>query len=874
MGEGIDIVIPIYNAYDDLNICLDSVYKYTDLHKNRLILINDNSSDERIKSYLDSQQKKHVIVIHNGENKGFSNNINIGMAQSENRDVILLNSDTVVTENWVEKIAKCAYSDSSIGTVTPLSNNATLCSVPNFCEENILPEGMTIDQAAAIVEECSLKKYPRITVANGFCMFVKREVINTIGNFDADTFGRGYGEENDFCNRAEQMGYIHVMCDDTYIYHSGTKSFVSKEKEDYIREHEQILYKRYPFQMQKNVEHCRDNPNGWVGHNVDFHLDINNGKRNILFLLQSNFDLGLSDNIGGVQIHVKHLVNGMKNSANIFVVARNGDYLKVSVYIGDKEHVFKFWIGKNPSYPIIRDRELAKVFANILEGFNIDLVHVHHTLSTSLDIFNETSKRNIPIVFSIHDFYSICPNQVLTEIDGEVCIGKSNLQCEKCLSVTRDVYEGIRFLEKWRKEYSRILDSCKLIIAPSEVAKNIICQYYPKIKEKILIIEHGIDNKFYFAEDLIKTEQKDDLKWKVVMIKTDCKCCFMAVEVSSDINPDKVIFRVTDKLNKRIYLPSNFGINNFVELTEKRFFGFIPSDGLAEGKLRIDILVKRANKVYINENIKYTFDYSPVIDEKKIKIAFIGGINKDKGSENIIELIQKGHQNIEWYIFGGIGDQKLYNLKKNNLTKTSFYHSEDIGLHLKNHTIDIICLLSKVPETFSYTLSEAVRSGIPVIVTDLGALGERCIKYKYGWVVSSSNTVNEVLNIIENIIANRGILESQKQYLKALSTKSIDQMIEEYGKQYDLIFDQKESKIKYIAHKKNMEFINDANVKSYVMNLNGLNNNMLSYAKMDREICEYRHFQTTLAYKIIIKFQKVNFPYKEKLRQKLIKFVK
>lgn len=152
MGKGVDIIIPIYNAYDELIICINSVYKYTNLRENRLVLINDNSPDERIKLYLDNLQKENVIIIHNVENRGFANNINIGMAQSENRDVILLNSDTVVTKNWVEKIVTCAYSDRSIGTVTPLSNNATLCSVPSFCKENTLPEGMTIDQAAVIMK--------------------------------------------------------------------------------------------------------------------------------------------------------------------------------------------------------------------------------------------------------------------------------------------------------------------------------------------------------------------------------------------------------------------------------------------------------------------------------------------------------------------------------------------------------------------------------------------------------------------------------------------------------------------------------------------------------------------------------------------------
>lgn len=268
----VDIIIPIYNAFEKLQRCLQSIYCHTNLTENRLILINDKSSDMRIAPYLDNQMRDNIIVIHNNANKGFSNNVNLGMKQSADRDVILLNSDTVVTERWVEKMVQCAYRDNSIGTVTPLSNNATICSVPRFCEENTLPEGIDIDQMAAIVEECSLRKYPRIPVANGFCMYIKREVIDTIGDFDAGTFGRGYGEENDFCNRAEQGGYVHVMCDDTYIYHSGTQSFSTEEKMTYIKEHDRILYERYPKQMRKNAIYCKINPNGWVGRNISYHI--------------------------------------------------------------------------------------------------------------------------------------------------------------------------------------------------------------------------------------------------------------------------------------------------------------------------------------------------------------------------------------------------------------------------------------------------------------------------------------------------------------------------------------------------------------------------------------------------------------------------
>jgi len=60
------------------------------------------------------------------------------MALGQN-DVVLLNSDTVVTSGWLEKLRRCADSDPRIGTITPFSNNAEICSFPKFCHNNTLP---------------------------------------------------------------------------------------------------------------------------------------------------------------------------------------------------------------------------------------------------------------------------------------------------------------------------------------------------------------------------------------------------------------------------------------------------------------------------------------------------------------------------------------------------------------------------------------------------------------------------------------------------------------------------------------------------------------------------------------------------------------
>ena len=124
----VDIIVPIYNAYDAVTECLNSIVKNTDLKQNRLILINDKSTDDRVLPFLYSFKEKYsdlnIIVLENDINLGFVGTVNKGMKYSNN-DVVLLNSDTEVPKNWIENLNECAYSSLDVATATALSNNAT-----------------------------------------------------------------------------------------------------------------------------------------------------------------------------------------------------------------------------------------------------------------------------------------------------------------------------------------------------------------------------------------------------------------------------------------------------------------------------------------------------------------------------------------------------------------------------------------------------------------------------------------------------------------------------------------------------------------------------------------------------------------------------
>lgn len=864
----VDIIIPIFNALEDLRICLKSIYKYTDLQHNRLILINDQSTDERIKPFLDEQKSKNVIVIHNSTNRGFSNNINLGMEQSNKNDVILLNSDTVVTSRWLEKIVACAYSDRSIGTVTPLSNNATLCSVPNFCEINSLPDDLSIDDAAQIVEDCSLRKYPRITVANGFCMLIKREVIDLIGYFDAEAFGKGYGEENDFCNRAEQMGYIHVMCDDTYIYHSGTKSFLTKEKEDYINEHNKILQKRYPGQVLKNSIYCRDNPNSWIGQNIEYHFAIWNHRRNILYLLQSDFRDNANDNIGGTQLHVKHLTMVLRNNMNVFVAARDNDYLHVTAYIQDKTYPFSFHIGENDNFPVLHSRNIGNIMRQILAGFHIDIVHVHHTATTSLDIFYEAEKLNIPVIFTAHDFYSLCPSVKMLDLNGSICIDHEAPPCQLCLKSKFGVYEKNNFIQMWRQEFHKVLSNCQNIIVPSKSTKTIISKYYMDLQNKIQVIEHGLET--ISSLELADNEliESDSFVWNLDKIDLHRRCPYISGTAYLKDEPAsqyKIILKIVDEQNNCLYLPTYTDINNDVIQSENRFNAYLPNKIITGGKITITAILSKNNHYYVNRHTGEVLNLGVITHNAKFKVAFIGGLNEEKGAKIAADIIKSGPQDVEWYVMGNIGEESLFKLKKENLIKTGVYFEEDLAIHLKYNKINAICILSKWPETFSYTLSEAVINNIPVIVTAAGALEQRVTADGFGSVVRlGNNTANEVISII-NTWKNMGaeynsILQNCMKY----KHKSIPDMV----KEYELIYNNFTKLAAYATlSTSDLETLCQAYISG--TNYDKSYGNLLSQVNSLKS--RLSTIENSLTFKMVLKLTSANIPFKNKLKSLLSK---
>ncbi|UCC61295.1 MAG: glycosyltransferase family 2 protein [Dehalococcoidia bacterium] len=243
------IIIPVYNTYEELQECIASVQKHTNLAENRLIIIDDASTDERVREFLEGLS--NIEFICNERNIGYTETCNKGISLAAPRDVVLLNSDTIVTPRWLESLRVAAYSASDIGTATALSDNAGAFSVPIPNQQNKKPDEIDYPDYGRLMRQfCGGCEIPDVPTGNGFCMFIKRELINQIGDFDAAAFPRGYGEENDFCMRALNAGWRNVIAPAAFVFHRRASSF-GAEKERLLAAGMKIIKKRHPDYIQR-----------------------------------------------------------------------------------------------------------------------------------------------------------------------------------------------------------------------------------------------------------------------------------------------------------------------------------------------------------------------------------------------------------------------------------------------------------------------------------------------------------------------------------------------------------------------------------------------------------------------------------------------
>lgn len=437
------MIVPVYFAAAELGRCLESVVRETDLARHRLILVIDGPQDEAVERHV--QRFPAAEVLRNGVRRGFVESVNRGMRASS-RDVVLLNSDTVVTPRWLEKLIDASVSSGDVGTVTPFSNHATLCSVPRAFEENLLPAGFDATSFAALVERVSHRDYPRLPTGVGVCFYIRRALLDDVGYFDTGHFGLGYGEENDFCMRALARGWLHLADDATFIEHAGHRSF-GPSRAALQRVAAKTLDRLHPAYMPAIASFMRNDPLAPARARISAALRMRipltqaRAPRRVVHVIHGWPPFQHA----GTELYAYWLARRQLQWREVSVFGRMADPSRAqgeAVELCDDgarvRLVTNNFVQRDPfARNALRDRTFERAFDRFLDEERPELVHIHHLAGHAFSLARIAKRRGIPIVQQVQDWWSLCARVNLFHANGGRCSGPALSKCAECAPLTR-----------------------------------------------------------------------------------------------------------------------------------------------------------------------------------------------------------------------------------------------------------------------------------------------------------------------------------------------------------------------------------------------------------------------------------------------------
>jgi GT2 family glycosyltransferase len=438
--SNLTVVIPIFNAYDYVTRCLDSVL--STINSIDILVIDDASTDPRINPYLLSLESCGKIrLITNQTNKGFVKTVNLAFANSKSNDVVLLNSDTIVFDGWLEGLVKTSISVENVATVTAMSNAATIFSLP-FTEEFVcepqLTEVIARDFRSIPIFDVRQVEIP---TCHGFCVLITRDALNEVGYFDEKTFGLGYGEENDFSMRAINLGFKNLLAPSVVVHHYGSKSF-QESRENLALKNMDSLLRLYPNYLAKVNDFLQ-------------RKELDQYRLRAIRALNKAGVVNLST-------HVTHSLGGGVRKS-IEMETRKSDAILLIIEPIDEFAVqLKFSYSKLGIELKLNGSVGDDLFKELFEYLGIQTVVIQHLLGYSTELTNSLMSSKAEKTLRLHDFYYICPRIHLVGQTNADCNLPDIGTCNNCLQADTNFD-----IETYRLSKAPILRTVSRISAPS-----------------------------------------------------------------------------------------------------------------------------------------------------------------------------------------------------------------------------------------------------------------------------------------------------------------------------------------------------------------------------------------------------------------------
>ena len=494
--EGVSIVVPIYNAFGDVYRCLSSILSSGSSLPYEIVCINDCSPDKKIMAYLEplAEENENISLVNSEVNRGFVKTVNKGLAARRYRNVIILNSDTVVPHLFVDRLQAAYDSNTDYGVITPLSNNATIFSFPLTLEHNQLKNLEEINIVDELVRSNAGNTVLEAPTGHGFCMFVAGDVLERVGYLDEEEWGIGYGEENDFCQRVKMQGWRIGAHYGMYVGHIGSVSFGDEQRERQVSKNLQRLNQIYPEYENLIEDFIENEGNSRVLRNK---LQILNWQRNN----QDEVVLLISHSLGGgTTEYIDRSIDSLENE-NVNSLLLTTDANKI--VISDAEE----------GIHCVYAQDEIDLLKSHLDMFSFKSVVINSTFNYPIELFEKFTEVAEKYIVVLHDYSWFCPKINLIDSSGKYCGVPGSDVCVSCIKTSgphksftqnwKDISSG---LDIWLTKNLNLLENAHTIIAPSHDAAKRIKKKFPSLNPTVKyhddVIELPLVTKRYVADTL------------------------------------------------------------------------------------------------------------------------------------------------------------------------------------------------------------------------------------------------------------------------------------------------------------------------------------------------------------------------------------
>lgn len=512
----VDVIVPVYSGEDETRRCLASLQAAVCRMPFEIVVVDDCSPSADLSAWLEAEAGAgRITLLRNETNRGFVASVNRGMALHPTRDVVLLNSDTEVANDWLDRMVACARRAPDVGTITPFSNNATICSYPFEGWAGEVPGALGLAGLDALFARVNGGRTEDLPSAVGFCLFIRRACLEVVGAFDEARFGRGYGEENDFSRRVLAAGWRNVLCGDVFVYHRGGVSF-GEERVALMARAGDALRAAHPDYDEVVKAFIARDPIAPLRRAVDTARAALGGNEFAAVMTERVQELDFRRSAGRtprsplpVQLHITHKWGGgIERWVQDFCAAdlsRRNLVLRGRTSRNDTAFQLELvdpQLGQTPLRtwdlvePIggtaIGHAEYREILAWIRDTFGVQTVIISSLIGHALEVFDS----GLPTVMVLHDFYPFCP--ALFAFFDRPCTRCDKQELGRCLaSNPHNIFWHVTDAERWsgvRDAFAARLQSADVTVAaPSRGVYDRYLSLFPPLASRPWrLVAHGL----------------------------------------------------------------------------------------------------------------------------------------------------------------------------------------------------------------------------------------------------------------------------------------------------------------------------------------------------------------------------------------------